>query len=78
MGLRGLYFPQIGGKINPGPHPTDCRIDIFLARALNAQRENKVTVVKQTQIEELRTHEEKRDFFVSSATPFVSLRAAPR
>ena len=52
--------------------------NIFLARALNAQREDKVTVVKRTQIEELRTHEEKRDFFcvVSDAFRLFARRSS--
>jgi hypothetical protein len=39
MELRGLYFPQIGGKINPGLHPTALEIDIFNARAFPLPRE---------------------------------------
>jgi hypothetical protein len=27
MELRGLYFPQIGGKINPGLHPKLRKVD---------------------------------------------------
>jgi low affinity Fe/Cu permease len=73
MELRGLYFPQIGGKINPGLHPTGledrlpkdefARSNIFHARAFHVARENKVTFMSQTQTDELKKHEEERDFF---------------
>jgi len=62
-GAAGIYFPQIGGKINPRYVRRSCKIDIFHARALPVPRENTVTLVKHTQTEELKEHEKERDFF---------------
>ena len=63
MGLRGLYFPQIVGKINPGLRPTQLQDRLFYARAFLVPRENRVTLVNHTQTEELKEHEKERDFF---------------
>jgi low affinity Fe/Cu permease len=62
MGLRGIYFPQIDGKINPhlSPPSQDRHLN---ARDLPAQREDKVTVMNRTQTQELKKHEAERDFF---------------
>ena len=88
MGLRGHYFPQIGGKINPGLCPTRCKIDpvkdrfavanSFHARALRVRHENKVKMANKTKNEELKSHEKERDFFcvVSDAFRIFARRSA--
>jgi low affinity Fe/Cu permease len=62
MALRGIYFPQIGGKINPrlSRRSEDRHLH---ARDLPAQREDKVRVMNHTQAQELKKHEEERDIF---------------
>ena len=74
----GLYFPQIGGKINTGPCPTRSKIDIFRARDFNLKREDKVRLVNQTQSKELKKHEEERDIFcvVSDAFRIFARRSS--
>jgi low affinity Fe/Cu permease len=63
MELRGLYFPQIGGKINPGLGPTRLEDRHLPARAFPGRREDKRTLVNNAQTEKLKEHEKERDFF---------------
>ena len=61
-GCRGNYFPQIGGKINPGQRrPIEDRH--LHARTALLQGEDKVRLVNHSQTQELKKHEEERDFF---------------
>jgi low affinity Fe/Cu permease len=87
MGLRGIYFPQIEGKINPHLSPPSQdrsakgrirRGEHLNARDLPAQREDKVTVMNRTQTQELKKHEEERDFFciVSDAFRIFARRSS--
>jgi low affinity Fe/Cu permease len=87
MGLRGIYFPQIDGKINPGlslePQDRSAKGRIRRgehpnARDLPAQREDKVRVMNHTQTQELKKHEEERDFFciVSDAFRIFARRSS--
>src|SRR5947209_17589677 len=59
MGLRGLYFPQIVGKINPGLRPT-----VSEDRHLPCARFPRLTrkysdAVNHTQTEKLKEHEKE-------------------
>jgi len=64
MGPAGLYFPQIGWKINPAPASFASKIDIFRARGRAFRREDKVKIMNHSsQAQELRKHEEQRDIF---------------
>jgi low affinity Fe/Cu permease len=62
-GRRGLYFPQIGSKINSSLQAAARSFGSFDARAFRLQREDKVRLVNQTQTAELKQHEEERDIF---------------
>jgi low affinity Fe/Cu permease len=62
-GRRGEYFPQIGGKINPGLGLAVLKIDILGARIIDGQSEDKVRLMNHTQTQELKKHEENRDIF---------------
>jgi low affinity Fe/Cu permease len=63
MELRGLYFPQIVGKINPGLCPTALEERHLPCTCFPRSTRNKVTIMHYTQAEELEEHEKKRDIF---------------
>jgi low affinity Fe/Cu permease len=63
MELRGLYFPQIGGKINPGLRPTALEDRHLPCARFPRSTRNKVIIMHHTQAEELKEHEKKRDIF---------------
>ena len=60
--MAGIYFPQIGGKINSGLRASvvGAQSDAHISRL---QREDKVRFMDRTPTAELRKHEEQRDFF---------------
>jgi low affinity Fe/Cu permease len=73
MELRGLYFPQIGAKINPRLYPTGledrpakrrtCRREHLPCPRFPRFTRNKVTLMNRTQTDELKEHEKERDLF---------------
>jgi low affinity Fe/Cu permease len=73
MGLRGLYFPQIGEKINPGLRPTRLQDRSAKGRIRRGEhlpcarfprsRRKYSDPVNHTQTEKLKEHEKERDFF---------------
>jgi low affinity Fe/Cu permease len=63
MELRGLYFPQTDGKINPGLRPTALEHRHLPCARFPRSTRNKVTIMHHTQTEELKEHEQKRDIF---------------
>jgi low affinity Fe/Cu permease len=63
MGLRGLYFPQIGGKINPRLCPTGLEDRHLQCARFPRWTRNKVTLMNPTQTEKLKEYEKERDFF---------------
>jgi low affinity Fe/Cu permease len=78
MALRGLYFPQIGGKINPGLRPTRLQDRHLPCARFPRSARNTVTLVNHTQIEKLKEHENERDIFcvVSDAFRVFARRSA--
>jgi low affinity Fe/Cu permease len=62
-GAAGLYFPQFGGKINPGLSPTSVEDRHISTRSFSVCRENKAMATNRTQEQELKEHEKKRDIF---------------
>jgi low affinity Fe/Cu permease len=62
-GLRGLYFPQIVGKINPRLYPAGLEDRHLQCARFPRSTRNKVTIMHHTQTGELKEHGKKRDIF---------------
>jgi low affinity Fe/Cu permease len=88
MELRGLYFPQIGGKINPRLYPTGLQDPSAKGRIRRGEHlrcahfrdhaRNLSDTVNHTQTEKLKEHENERDIFcvVSDAFRVFARRSA--
>ena len=77
-GAAGVYFPQIGGKINPRLCPAQLQErHLPCARYLAGARKYS-DVVNHTQTEKLKEHEEERDIFcvVNDAFRIFARRSA--